>query len=356
MNQGYKQNWEETRQRFAAWWKREEADRPVFVITSPKDIQKEFQEEPGESLSLREQWLNVEQVLEQTEIGFTNTAFLGEGFPNYWANLGPGSFSTFMGAKPVFEPDTVWYEPAFKGIREAYPSIDIGREWFNWSLNATQMAIKKSKGRYLITFPDFIENLDTIASLLGTEETLYYLVDAPSEIHRMQQQLLPMWFNACQTFYDLIKDEQGWSSFAAFSIWGPGKTIKLQCDISAMISSSMYDEFVLPYLKEQCDGLDSTIYHLDGKNAIHHLKSLLSITSLDCIQWTPGAGEPDGGDPCWDTIYRKTLEAGKCIHAHMPIQRVRDFVKRFGKTGILIQTYAKDEKEAEALLKDSLTW
>src|SRR5450756_1103841 len=103
MNQGYKQNWEETRQRFAAWWKREEADRPVFVITSPKNIQKEFQEEPGESLSLREQWLNVGQVLEQAEIGFTNTAFLGEAFPNYWANLGPGSFSTFMGAKPVFE-------------------------------------------------------------------------------------------------------------------------------------------------------------------------------------------------------------------------------------------------------------
>ena len=356
MKGDFKENWLETRERFISWWKRKEMDRPLMVVTAPRShlsTCNDAHEHEKKAISVEEQWLNAEGVLQRKEAEFEETAYLGEAFPYLWADLGPGSLGTFLGAKPVFEPDTVWYEPCFDQLRDAVIRLQKDSVWWRWTLKTTQLAVERARGRYLVTFPDLIENLDTLAAVLGTEETLVYLIDAPDEIHRLQKELLPVWFEAYNALYDLIQDEEGWSAFAAFNIWGPGKTAKLQCDFSAMISPDMFDEFVLPYLQDQCDALDCTIYHLDGSHAIRHLDSLLSIDSLDCIQWTPGAGAPDGGDPCWDDIYRKTLDAGKCIHAHMPPHRVKDFVKRFGKTGVLIQTHTPSEEVGQRLIDES---
>jgi hypothetical protein len=120
-----------------------------------------------------------------------------------------------------------------------------------------------------------------------------------------------------------------------------------------MISPKMFAEFVLPYLKRQCDGLDYSLYHLDGPEAVCHLDHLLSIESLDCIQWTPGAGQPGGGNPCWDTIYKKVLDAGKLIHAGMAPHEIKPFVKRFGKKSVYIVTNTKTEEEGLRLVSET---
>jgi len=216
----------------------------------------------------------------------------------------------------------------------------------------TRRACEGADGTYLVSVPDLVENLDTLAALVGTEQVLYGLMDKPGEITRIQEALLPLWEEAFQAHYDIVKDREGWNSFAAFGIFGPGRTAKLQCDLSAMISESMFDQFVVPYLEQQCRWLDYSIYHLDGPGAVHHLPSLLGIDALQCIQWTPGAGNPEGGDPVWDDIYRRSLDAGKNIEAMMPIAQVRDFVKRFGSRGVFINTTASSQEEGEALLLD----
>ena len=355
MNSEYKDNWQETRERFSVWWKRKEMDRPVMIVISPRlqqarsNIQKTFVTE-------EERWTKLSDVIECSENYFGQTAFFGEALPHYWANLGAGSFGVFLGAIPVFAPDTVWYEPCIKDIEKAQLFLDHNSKWLNWSVEATRIAINRSKGRYLVSVPDLIENLDTLAALLGTEELLYNLADAPQEIHRLQKQLLDLWMKAYNIHYDLVKDESGWSSYAAFHVWGPGKTAKLQCDISAMLSSGMFNDLALPYIKEQCDYLDNSVYHLDGINAICHLDSLLKIDSLDCIQWTPGSGQPDGGDSCWDFLYKKILNAGKCIHALIDAGNAKDFVKRFGKSGVLIWVTVANEEEGRKLIEELTGW
>lgn len=67
---------------------------------------------------------------------------------------------------------------------------------------------------------------------------------------------------------------------------------KLQSDISTMISQDDYRRFVQPFIREQCQKIDYTLYHLDGVGAMHHLPALLEIEELNAIQWTPGVGEP----------------------------------------------------------------
>ena len=371
----FQEHWAETQARYTDWWNCKDVDRPLMIVTAPKnqnaDInnvnpltrwqegrQSQSTHTSGEAAnsSPEKKWLEVPFIFERDEKKFSNIAYLGESFPYVSAYLGPGSFGVFLGSKPSFGQDTIWYDPCFESAERANVILDKRSKWYQWSIETTKAAGQRAKGDYLVAMPDLIENLDTIVSLLGTEETLFSLVDEADVIHRMQEQILPLWFDVFQDHYDRIKDENGGNAFTSFGIWGPGKTAKLQCDFSAMISPAMYDEFVYPYLKRQCEGLDYSLYHLDGASAVRHLPTILKIGSLKGIQWSPGASQPDGGDPCWDEIYKKSLEAGKCIHAQMHAGKVRDFIKRFGKKGVLIATSTPAAEEGRALIENARHW
>jgi hypothetical protein len=146
-----------------------------------------------------------------------------------------------------------------------------------------------------VAFPDLIEHVDILASLVGTQELLVYMLDCPKHVHRFLERLTELYFEYYDRLYEVIKDEKGGSCFSAFWIWGPGKTAKLQCDYSAMISPAMFREFVQPYLREQCRRLDYSVFHLDGPPCLQHLEPLMEINELQAIQWQPGAGQPGHG-------------------------------------------------------------
>ncbi len=142
----------------------------------------------------------------------------------------------------------------------------------------------------------------------------------------------------------------------AFNAWGPGRTAKVQCDFSAMISPDMYAEFVLPHIQRQCQRLDYTVYHLEGSDALHHIDAVLSIPELDSLQWEPGAGHPHTGDKVWwDKVWKKVYAAGKSAFLHgVPVDDIEGFVNEFGQDGTLIITDSHTEDDARALMDRSL--
>ncbi|MGC8971611.1 MAG: transketolase C-terminal domain-containing protein [bacterium] len=127
------------------------------------------------------------------------------------------------------------------------------------------------------------------------------------------KQIDELYFRYYDAMYDIVKDEEGGSSYTVFAIWGPGKTAKVQCDFSAVMSPKQFQEFFVPSLAYKCSKLDYTLYHLDGPDAIKHPPAILSVKDLDAIQWTPVAGKPDGGSEDWYPIYDMVKKAGKSL-------------------------------------------
>ncbi|MEZ4556406.1 MAG: hypothetical protein R2854_08155 [Caldilineaceae bacterium] len=162
-----------------------------------------------------------------------------------------------------------------------------------------QSGLTHSQGRYPVGVPDLIENMDTLAALRGTMELLYDLMDLPAWVHARLAEINTAWLDAFDRMQALVQDADGGNVFAAFRLWGPGRTAKVQCDFSAMISPAMFEGFVRPYLAAQCAQLDFAMYHLDGTNALQHLDILLDMPEIDAIEWTPQAGLPGGGAPEW---------------------------------------------------------
>ncbi len=355
MNMEFKQNWEDTRKRFLKWWNFEPTDRPVCIVRYPSRGQEEgFRSIASTSYVDPEIGKkDFQGFLQRAVSNFSRIRYGGEAYPSVSVNLGPGAFGVYLGARPTFTENSVWYDECFSHIEEGNLSLTQGEEWFQFTIHSLQYAKEQSADRYLVSFPDLVEGLDTLAALYGTATILVALMDNAERIHTLQKQALDLWFQCLDRLYPVVRDEKGWSSYTIFDIWGPGTTIKLQCDISAMLSPGMFDEFVLPYLTEQCTRITSPIYHLDGPDALIHLPSLLKIPSLKCVQWTPGAGKPDAGDPCWwEKVYEPILSSGKCIHATMPVERVRPFVQHFGGRGVFVKTLVETYEEGKALCKD----
>lgn len=119
-----------------------------------------------------------------------------------------------------------------------------------------------------------------------------------------------------------------------------------------MISVDDYRRFVQPFIRQQCQHIDYTLYHLDGVGATHHLPALLEIEELNAIQWTPGVGEPQGGSPKWYDLYKRILQAGKSIMAcWVTLDELRPLLDNIGGDGVHLEMDFHNEDEVEQALR-----
>lgn len=348
-------DWEKARQRHEAWWHGEVIDRVLLQVYV---VRKDAPPPPTPARDPIQQWLDVEWRLNWFEWNLNRIYYAGDAFPYVEPHLGPGTLSTFLGARPEFKPNTVWYHPCVDDIPNAKPPVfDDTNQYWQKVVDLSRKAVEQFSGRALVAFPDLIENLDTISSLFGNRELLLALVDYPEKVHEFQRAIWPLYVEYHRRLYEIIKDDIGGSSFCAFNVYGKGRIAKLQCDFSAMISPKMFEEFVVPYMEPQIAALDHTVYHWDGPCALQHEGPLLAMRGLQAIQWTPGAGQPSVGDPYWYPLHHRIRAAGKSLlMLGVSPQQAEELVEEFGPEGLNIITWASSPEEADDLVRRSYEW
>jgi 5-methyltetrahydrofolate--homocysteine methyltransferase len=354
----FDEDWDEIRTLLTAWWRHEKPHRPILSITAPRETPIPCPAAPPHTGNPRTDWLDVDANLRRYEAGLARTYQGGCSFPYITPNLGPGNLNLYLGSQPVFMPQTIWYKPVFDDPAKAVLRLDPENEYWQWTLKAISKMKEAGRGKFLVGIPDLIEGIDILSELLGTQELLTYLIDCPDEIHRLLNDLDPIYWQAFDPLYDRVKDERNGNAFIAFQVWGPGRTIKSQCDFSAMISPDMFAEFVCPYLERQCARADFSVFHVDGPKCIPHLEHLLKVKSLTAIQWTPGFPNPACADPVWwKPVWEKVYAAGKsALVLGNPAHMVEPFLKEFGLAGSFLSTSTQTEREARQLLKDAQHW
>jgi hypothetical protein len=348
----YKPDFDEMRERMTAFWNGAALDRMPLWITAPRKEPLPGPEAPPEPEDPFTKWTDQEFRLAQAEAGFRRTWFGGESVPTLQTQLGPGSLAIHLGSEPVFMPQTVWYRPCIDDLSTG-PDLQYNPQerWWLWTQEFVARARERGEGRYILAFPDLIENTDALASLRGSEELLIELLEAPEAVHRYQRQLLDLYFRYYDELGRSFNIPVYGSVFVTFGVWGPGRVCKLQCDMSCMISPAMFREFIAPYLRDQCRRLDHTLYHLDGPGATQHLPALLEIPELHGIQWTPGAGQAALDDPCWLPMYRQVLDAGKKLFLFgVPPAQVKPLLAELNRDQVIMSTGCRTQQEAEELL------
>ncbi len=365
----FKDNYEETEQRFKTFFKGERTSRPLLNIWTPRTGKFRIDLPLMDILP----YDSAEDIYTNTEKNyarcFNHNLYYrprGEAFPNFSMNLGAGSLALYLGSRPIFRPETVW----FRKIDEPYDRLlplryDENNKW--WMLHRDIVKRQRELAAdtdIMICMPDLIENLDILASLRGSEQLCYDIYDHPYDIKKALNDistLYPVYYNK---LYDLIVNDNNTTAYTAFNIMGKGKTIKIQCDFSALIDNSQFREFVIPSLQKQCDFADNVLFHLDGPECIHHVKSLMQINGLGALQWTPGAANPPAGDECWDDLYKTVFENGRGLWLALydyktdeAIARADRLVKKFGSKGFYFIFGSMSDREAdELLIKAECDW
>jgi hypothetical protein len=226
--------------------------------------------------------------------------------------------------------------------------FDPDNRWWQIHRETLQACAVLGRNKYMVGCPDLIENIDILASLRGTQNMLVDMIERPAWVTRLVSQINQVWFEVYDRIYEIIALESGGAIWGAFRLWGPGKTAKVQCDAAAMISPAMFGRFVVPALTEQCEWLDYSMFHLDGAHCLCHLDALLDIDALDAIEWTPNPKVPSGGDPAWYDLYRRILDAGKCVQAvGVQPDQVLPLLDAVGGKGMYIMTHFDSLAEAE---------
>ncbi|MCL2351755.1 MAG: trimethylamine corrinoid protein 2 [Firmicutes bacterium] len=354
----WKANWERTKERFGAWWKGDLTESPLVCLPIMKKNPEPPEAVPGND-DPRRRRTDPDVALANFRNYLRAYDFAADSYPGFDADFGPGSLALYLGCEPVFAEDTVWYRECVSDSWENRPiAFDENNPWWRLHYQMVKKAAEMSGGDYLVNIPDLIENVDTLASMRGTTNTCYDLIDEPELMKRRLSELDEVYFRYYDRLYDAVKDENGGSSFAAFQVWGPGRTAKVQCDFSALMSPEQYREFIVPSLTKQCGRLDFSIYHLDGPGAVKHLGALMEIEPLRALQWTAGNGQPDGADEKWYFIYDKVMEAGKSLWIHVGegsagelVEKARRLVRRYGVRATYLLFPHVDAETGEEILK-----
>jgi hypothetical protein len=345
----WKPDWQQARQNHIDWWRRKGL---VLHLAAPRREPLEAIADPAAPAGPEARWTDPAYRCARAEYGMSRTFFAADAFPYFETTIGPGSLATFIGAQPHFVEGTVWYQPCIADP-DSYGPIRFqaeGNKWLDVHMALIDEGLTRADGRYLVCIPDLIENLDTLAAMRDTQKLLFDLIERPAWVQERLAEINEAYFAAFDLFYRKVRDPDGGNVFSSFQLWGPGRTAKVQCDFSAMISPAMFREFVAPHLSAQCQWLDCSMYHLDGTTALQHLDALLEIDALDAIEWTPQAGLPGGGDPCWYDIYRRIKAGGKCVQAvGVGRGQVIPLLDAVGPEGLFIMTGAPDQAAAEKL-------
>ena len=345
----WKQNLEETKKHYIDWW-----NHKGIVLNMWEHFQEGVQPHadipaPTPYKDLNQRWFDPQWRAEYLDWYVAHSSLMADMLPVANTQLGPGSLAAILGG--VFEggEDTIWIHPNPNYTDD----IVFNPQHPNYLLHKELLKACKAKaqGHYYVGMPDLMEGLDVLAAIKGTDKVLLDTVMQPEVLEHQMQQINDIYFKVFDELYDIIREGDE-MAFCYFSSWAPGKMSKLQSDISTMISVDDYRRFVQPFIREQCQKIDYTLYHLDGVGAMHHLDALLEIKELNAIQWTPGVGEPQGGSPKWYDLYKKILAGGKSIMAcWVTLDELRPLLDNIGGDGVHLEMDFHNEREVEQAMK-----
>jgi 5-methyltetrahydrofolate--homocysteine methyltransferase len=357
---GYKEDIEQGKRRAEAWWNHEIIDRVAIQVTAPR---KPFVPETNQTgatkerdaAALREYFTDPEEVIPRLQARLANTYFGGEAFPvMYPVSINMVAIlSNYLGCPMRFVNETTTWSEHILDDWEQRPAYryDPSNEWWLISERLLTAGVERSDG-YYVGVPDLNGPTEMLSRLRSPQNLALDLYDQPQYIKPALVEINRVWYDYWRACTDITQRLGG--NFHWMGIWSDKPSTDLQSDFSCMMSPQMFDEYFLPFLDEQTQMVERTVYHLDGPGAVVHLDSLLRLPDLDGIQWVPGAGAKPTVE--WIPLLRKIQDAGKLVYAYCDKANVRTLLQELRPEGLMLVVSCDSVDEADQLLENVQAW
>lgn len=256
---------------------------------------------------------SIDRIIDRWDYDLSTRRYLGDAFPHFWPDFGPGILAAFVGGDAKPANGTVWFYPGeFAGLepKDIHLTYREHGAWLERICDICRAAMRRWEGLVQVGMTDLGGTLDVVSSLRPAEELLTDLYDCPEEIERLVWEVHDLWFRYYDVICKALDGNPGYSSWPEVFSNGPG--YMLQCDFAYMIGPEMFDRFVLPELRRSCQRTPGgSFYHQDGIGQLPHTTSLHGIPELAGIQWQPGDGQKPAYQ--WSDQLRRIRDDGKLL-------------------------------------------
>lgn len=334
--------------RYEACFARENHDRPLLWLCAPNG--QPAPAAPPLPDDIRARWFDFEGHVERFAAHQEATAYLAEGVPSFFCNLGPDVLTAFMGSEIEFAADTSWVHPRVSDWAEEPPlRFNPASPYWQAMERFVRLSLERGAGRWLTQSGDLHGNADALSALRGPEQLCMDLLINGDEVQRRLDEVFVAWREAVDRHLELILPACGGFSSGWIPVAARGRFAVTQNDFSCMVSPETFRAYFLEPQRAECRHLDRTIYHWDGPGAIPHLDALCEIDEIHSIQWVPGAGAPPMRE--WVPLLQDIQRRGKGLTIYCPLEDVLEINGQLAPEGVMFFCTAPSIADAEAVIR-----
>lgn len=344
-------DWPSAIPRWRAFWERQPTDRPCLAIKAPRPASAP---KPALPANLAARWMDPDYLAAVAKHYFASTCFFGEAVP-VLPHLMAGTV-TGCGVNVGFADGAIEIKPCMSGMAEPAPWRPGPDDCWRPRLEKIlERLLDVAAGNFMLGYLEQYPVNDLLALLRGASDLMLDLADEPEACLNQLKALFPLWLEDHRHFRSLVDRRQtGCGAVLWSGTWAPFGVKSAQSDMSLMISSEMFDRFVLPELDMLAEHFDCLWYHTCGCK--RHLASLLSRPYIRAFQYSPNPQEPPNG-PAHMEFYRSVQAAGRCLDIAVGDRGSVEYVIRHLRPdGLVIHTGAADAEDARQLLDNAVKW
>lgn len=339
--------------RYEAFWRNDVLDQPLVSIIAPAaNAGNSLPEEQLPAMdpnAMLRYYTDPSRVLPRLRRQVARYHYAGAAFPQAFP-VAPNLVAleaAFLGGHYTITTGTGWCEPSIQDWATRAPmTVQANNEWWQMSQRLLQEGPSQLADVAVLGIPDLQGGGQILDLLRGTERLALDLIEHPEEIVKAIEEINTAWFYYWRRCNDLLhSDQQGYLDW--LGIWSAIPAVTVECDFSIMISADMFNEFFLPGVRWQTEQVERSIYHLDGEGSIRHLDALLSLDTLNGIQWVPV--DANQTKLQWISLFKRIQDAGKLLVMGVAAHEVQPLLKALNPKGLLISTSCSSAQEAEAL-------
>lgn len=174
------------------------------------------------------------------------------------------------------------------------PEFSRDNPWVAKMLEFIPTLEKQAAGRYPVGMTLMRGISDLLSALYGGEQFIFRMLEAPSEVKKIIDQLTEYWISFGRCLLEHLPQFHGGTGAFFYGAWCPGKTIWLQEDAAALLSPNLYEEFIYPGVCKIADSFEHTVIHLHPSQFIpvdYLIKTGINVIELHIDKGGPSAEE-----------------------------------------------------------------
>ncbi len=267
------------------FWNRERTNRPMVGYLFDRRAPLTLLTNSRTETLLQAGDITVEMFLSDCERRYTASQQIGgDAIFVAYPRVGLPWLEAIMGCTIRAESGVGWAEPLEREW-QAYSlnSVPWDNGWYESMKEQTMAAIQVSHGRYPVGPPHLRGPGDIAFALLGATEFCYALYDYPQELRSLSQICAEVWTKVVEFQYQLLVPESEGYWNANQPLWTKGTNMVITADVASILSSEMFNEFLLEPMKYIAQNIDYCIMHMHS-SYLHILDLLLPIEKLRAVQ------------------------------------------------------------------------